>query len=199
VLHETIEYIKFLHDQVGVSSSIHALHVPSTTTHTYDSPKPLIMEPGSRSHARALSISSQGIIDQETGSFDRRPCSTEHIFVSDAGAQCSLPEDRPSSASSATVPQGMHIYTRFSVLLLLHACSHFPSIAVHLLVKCLISFSTCVCVWFQSSSASPDKSSKDGEVSLKGRGLCLVPISSTFAVASEVPVDFWTPFGAQFR
>ncbi|GJN01639.1 hypothetical protein PR202_ga18919 [Eleusine coracana subsp. coracana] len=49
-------------------------------------------------------------------------------------------------------------------------------------------------------SSSPDKS-KDfhGEISLKGRGLCLVPISSTFAVASEVPVDFWTPFGANFR
>ena len=58
------------------------------------------------------------------------------------------------------------------------------------------------CVWFQSSS--PDKSKDDshaGEVSLKGRGLCLVPISSTFAVASEVPVDFvWsTPFAANFR
>ncbi|CAD6259467.1 unnamed protein product [Miscanthus lutarioriparius] len=35
-------------------------------------------------------------------------------------------------------------------------------------------------------SSSPDKSKDDshGEVSLKGRGLCLVPISSTFAVAS---------------
>ncbi|CAM0902467.1 unnamed protein product [Alopecurus aequalis] len=53
--------------------------------------------------------------------------------------------------------------------------------------------------YLKSSSASPDKSSKDGEVSLKGRGLCLVPISSTFAVASDVPVDFWTPFGGQFR
>uniref|UniRef100_A0ACD5UUZ7 Uncharacterized protein n=1 Tax=Avena sativa TaxID=4498 RepID=A0ACD5UUZ7_AVESA len=54
--------------------------------------------------------------------------------------------------------------------------------------------------YLKSSSASSDKSSKDGgEVSLKGRGLCLVPISSTYAVASEVPVDFWTPFGAQFR
>ncbi|XP_066352929.1 transcription factor bHLH112-like [Miscanthus floridulus] len=30
---------------------------------------------------------------------------------------------------------------------------------------------------------------------LTGRGLCLVPISSTFAVASETPLDFWTPFG----
>ncbi|WVZ87299.1 hypothetical protein U9M48_033956 [Paspalum notatum var. saurae] len=49
-------------------------------------------------------------------------------------------------------------------------------------------------------SSSPDKSKDShGEVSLKGRGLCLVPISSTFAVASEVPVDFWTPFGANFR
>ncbi|KAL6844006.1 hypothetical protein ACP4OV_025679 [Aristida adscensionis] len=52
-------------------------------------------------------------------------------------------------------------------------------------------------------SSSPDKS-KDGhgEISLKGRGLCLVPISSTFAVASEVPaVDFWapSPFCANFR
>ncbi|KAG2577152.1 hypothetical protein PVAP13_6NG084200 [Panicum virgatum] len=34
---------------------------------------------------------------------------------------------------------------------------------------------------------------------LTGRGLCLVPISSTFAVASETPVDFWSPFGAAFR
>uniref|UniRef100_A0A453DBS1 Uncharacterized protein n=1 Tax=Aegilops tauschii subsp. strangulata TaxID=200361 RepID=A0A453DBS1_AEGTS len=51
-----------------------------------------------------------------------------------------------------------------------------------------------------SSNGSPDKSCKDGgEVSLKGRGLCLVPISSTFAVASDVPVDFWNPFGPQFR
>ncbi|KAJ1272945.1 hypothetical protein BS78_06G241800 [Paspalum vaginatum] len=51
-----------------------------------------------------------------------------------------------------------------------------------------------------SKSSSPDKSKDShGEISLKGRGLCLVPISSTFAVASEVPVDFWTPFGANFR
>jgi len=33
---------------------------------------------------------------------------------------------------------------------------------------------------------------------LTGRGLCLVPISSTFGVASETPVDFWSPFGAAF-
>lgn len=44
---------------------------------------------------------------------------------------------------------------------------------------------------------------KDGEgpkLDLKSRGLCLVPISSTFAVASETPVDFWTPtFGGTYR
>ncbi|OEL29385.1 Transcription factor bHLH112 [Dichanthelium oligosanthes] len=34
---------------------------------------------------------------------------------------------------------------------------------------------------------------------LTGRGLCLVPISSTFAVASETPIDIWTPFGGAFR
>ena len=50
-----------------------------------------------------------------------------------------------------------------------------------------------------------DKSTNEDEVAaqkrdLTGRGLCLVPISSTFAVASETPVvDFWNPFGAAFR
>ncbi|KAE8723053.1 bHLH123 protein [Hibiscus syriacus] len=34
---------------------------------------------------------------------------------------------------------------------------------------------------------------------LRSRGLCLVPVSSTFPVATETPVDFWTPtFGATF-
>ncbi|KAL1562467.1 transcription factor bHLH112-like protein [Salvia divinorum] len=34
---------------------------------------------------------------------------------------------------------------------------------------------------------------------LKSRGLCLVPISSTFPVATETTTDFWTPtFGASF-
>ncbi|KAG6512561.1 transcription factor bHLH123-like [Zingiber officinale] len=28
---------------------------------------------------------------------------------------------------------------------------------------------------------------------LRSRGLCLVPISSTFAIANEIPTDFWTP------
>ncbi|KAL0398696.1 UNVERIFIED_CONTAM: Transcription factor [Sesamum radiatum] len=35
---------------------------------------------------------------------------------------------------------------------------------------------------------------------LKSRGLCLVPISSTFPVASETTSDFWTPtFGGNFK
>nr|GMC83772.1 transcription factor bHLH112-like [Ipomoea batatas] len=35
---------------------------------------------------------------------------------------------------------------------------------------------------------------------LRSRGLCLVPISSTFPVATETSSDFWTPtFGASFR
>ena len=35
---------------------------------------------------------------------------------------------------------------------------------------------------------------------LRSRGLCLVPISSTFPVANETTADFWTPtFGGTFR
>ncbi|XP_050214837.1 transcription factor bHLH112-like isoform X2 [Mercurialis annua] len=35
---------------------------------------------------------------------------------------------------------------------------------------------------------------------LKSRGLCLVPISSTYPVANETTADFWTPtFGGTFR
>uniref|UniRef100_A0A2P2JMS2 BHLH domain-containing protein n=1 Tax=Rhizophora mucronata TaxID=61149 RepID=A0A2P2JMS2_RHIMU len=35
---------------------------------------------------------------------------------------------------------------------------------------------------------------------LRSRGLCLVPVSSTFPVAHETTVDFWTPtFGGTFR
>nr|GME15105.1 transcription factor bHLH112-like [Ipomoea batatas] len=35
---------------------------------------------------------------------------------------------------------------------------------------------------------------------LRSRGLCLVPMSSTFPVAAEATTDFWTPtFGANFR
>jgi hypothetical protein len=35
---------------------------------------------------------------------------------------------------------------------------------------------------------------------LRSRGLCLVPVSSTFPVTHETAVDFWTPtFGGTFR
>ncbi|XP_062013356.1 transcription factor bHLH112-like isoform X2 [Rosa rugosa] len=38
---------------------------------------------------------------------------------------------------------------------------------------------------------------QEGKHDLKSRGLCLVPISSTFPVANETTADFWTPtFGA---
>ncbi|CAN0852582.1 Transcription factor bHLH112, partial [Linum grandiflorum] len=38
------------------------------------------------------------------------------------------------------------------------------------------------------------------EQDLRSRGLCLVPISSTFPVAHETTADFWTPtFGGSFR
>ncbi|KAL0320740.1 UNVERIFIED_CONTAM: Transcription factor [Sesamum radiatum] len=49
---------------------------------------------------------------------------------------------------------------------------------------------------------NPDKS-KDSEgprQDLRSRGLCLVPISSTFPMTHETTVDFWTPtFGGTFR
>ncbi|OVA07960.1 Myc-type [Macleaya cordata] len=45
--------------------------------------------------------------------------------------------------------------------------------------------------------------SKDGEglrQDLRSRGLCLVPISSTFTVTNETSTDFWTPtFGGTYR
>lgn len=54
----------------------------------------------------------------------------------------------------------------------------------------------------QQSQQGADKQ-KDQQVltkDLKTRGLCLVPISSTFPVASETATDFWTPtFGGSFR
>ena len=49
---------------------------------------------------------------------------------------------------------------------------------------------------------SSDKG-KDGEgpkQDLRSRGLCLVPISSTYTVTNEVAPDIWTPtFGGSFR
>ncbi|XP_058091026.1 transcription factor bHLH112-like [Magnolia sinica] len=54
----------------------------------------------------------------------------------------------------------------------------------------------------QQLQQNSDKS-KDGEgpkQDLRSRGLCLVPVSSTFAVTNETAADFWTPaFGGTFR
>lgn len=45
-----------------------------------------------------------------------------------------------------------------------------------------------------------DKPLDGSRQDLRTRGLCLVPISSTFPVTNETPVDFWTPsFGGTFR
>ncbi|KAD4386000.1 hypothetical protein E3N88_26169 [Mikania micrantha] len=45
-----------------------------------------------------------------------------------------------------------------------------------------------------------DKQSEEPIQDLKTRGLCLVPVSSTFPVTQETTVDFWTPsFGGTFR
>ncbi|KAI3820552.1 hypothetical protein L1987_08100 [Smallanthus sonchifolius] len=45
-----------------------------------------------------------------------------------------------------------------------------------------------------------DKPSEGSRQDLRTRGLCLVPITSTFPMTNETPVDFWTPsFGGTFR
>ncbi|XP_009617831.1 transcription factor bHLH112-like [Nicotiana tomentosiformis] len=55
----------------------------------------------------------------------------------------------------------------------------------------------------QQHQQTSDKSNVNPEVAkqdLRGRGLCLVPVSSTFPVTHETTVDFWTPtFGGTFR
>ncbi|KAK8524386.1 hypothetical protein V6N13_015411 [Hibiscus sabdariffa] len=57
---------------------------------------------------------------------------------------------------------------------------------------------------YMKQAAAPiqhhQQQSSDKLKDLRSRGLCLVPVSSTFPVANETPVDFWTPtFGATFR
>ncbi|KAJ7946876.1 putative Transcription factor [Quillaja saponaria] len=55
----------------------------------------------------------------------------------------------------------------------------------------------------QNQQQGCDNLKNSGEVpnkDLRSRGLCLVPISSTFPVANETTADFWTPtFGGTFR
>ncbi|XP_006360115.2 transcription factor bHLH123-like [Solanum tuberosum] len=55
----------------------------------------------------------------------------------------------------------------------------------------------------QHQQSTGDKSNvnpEGGKQDLRSRGLCLVPVSSTFPVTHETAVDFWTPtFGGTFR
>ncbi|XP_050215377.1 transcription factor bHLH123-like isoform X2 [Mercurialis annua] len=51
----------------------------------------------------------------------------------------------------------------------------------------------------QNSDKSKDPEGQK-QADLRSRGLCLVPVSSTFPVTHETTVDFWTPtFGGTFR
>ncbi|XP_021726287.1 transcription factor bHLH112-like [Chenopodium quinoa] len=45
----------------------------------------------------------------------------------------------------------------------------------------------------QQKEGDKSKDNEDSNQDLRSRGLCLVPISSTYPVAQETPVDFWTP------
>ncbi|KAL0306444.1 UNVERIFIED_CONTAM: Transcription factor [Sesamum radiatum] len=50
----------------------------------------------------------------------------------------------------------------------------------------------------QNSDKSKDP--EGGRQDLRSRGLCLVPVSSTFPMTHETTVDFWTPtFGGSFQ
>ncbi|KAI3717874.1 hypothetical protein L1987_69779 [Smallanthus sonchifolius] len=52
----------------------------------------------------------------------------------------------------------------------------------------------------QQQQQISDKPSEGSGQDLRSRGLCLVPLSSTFQVTHETTVDFWTPsFGGTFR
>ncbi|KAI4333776.1 hypothetical protein L6164_018541 [Bauhinia variegata] len=49
-------------------------------------------------------------------------------------------------------------------------------------------------------SSGKSKEAEGPKQDLRSRGLCLVPVSSTFPVTHETTVDFWTPtFGGTFR
>jgi len=50
-----------------------------------------------------------------------------------------------------------------------------------------------ICIWVCLKDCDNLKESEGRKQDLRSRGLCLVPISSTFPVANESSVDFWTP------
>ncbi|XP_059662572.1 transcription factor bHLH123 isoform X2 [Cornus florida] len=52
----------------------------------------------------------------------------------------------------------------------------------------------------QQQNSDKSKDPEGPKQDLKSRGLCLVPVSSTYPVTHETTVDFWTPtFGGTFR
>ncbi|XP_030478653.1 transcription factor bHLH123 isoform X2 [Cannabis sativa] len=52
----------------------------------------------------------------------------------------------------------------------------------------------------QQNNSEKSKDTEDLKQDLRSRGLCLVPVSSTFPMTHETAVDFWTPtFGGTFR
>lgn len=52
----------------------------------------------------------------------------------------------------------------------------------------------------QQQSCDKSKDPEGAKQDLRSRGLCLVPVSSTFPVTHETTVDFWNPtFGGTFR
>ncbi|CAL9177350.1 unnamed protein product [Musa hybrid cultivar] len=52
----------------------------------------------------------------------------------------------------------------------------------------------------QTKASDKPKDCEGRNLNLRSRGLCLIPISSTFAVANEIPTDCWTPtFIGTFR
>ncbi|KAF5184610.1 Transcription factor bhlh [Thalictrum thalictroides] len=53
---------------------------------------------------------------------------------------------------------------------------------------------------YQQQKSDKSKDSEALKQDLRSRGLCLVPISSTFPVTNETTADFWTPtFGGSYR
>ncbi|KAK4439870.1 Transcription factor [Sesamum alatum] len=55
-------------------------------------------------------------------------------------------------------------------------------------------------IQLQHQNSDKSKDPEGGRQDLRSRGLCLVPVSSTFPMTHETTVDFWTPtFGGSFR
>jgi hypothetical protein len=53
---------------------------------------------------------------------------------------------------------------------------------------------------FQQKGSESTKDAEQPKPDLRSRGLCLVPVASTYTVASETVPEFWHPtFGGTFR